>query len=73
MKKKRISSKNSRGLPPMTQNQVERAALDDPNALPLSAADLKRMRRTPRIKAIRRALGLTQEEFAARSLTTSPR
>jgi len=32
----------------------------------LSAADLKRMKRTPQVKVIRRALGLTQEEFSAR-------
>ncbi|MBY0448064.1 MAG: helix-turn-helix domain-containing protein, partial [Hyphomonadaceae bacterium] len=37
--------------------------LDD---LPLSDADLARMRRMPRVKIIRRALGLTQEEFAQR-------
>jgi putative transcriptional regulator len=33
---------------------------------PLSDSDLKRMRRTPQVKIIRRALELTQEEFAAR-------
>ena len=38
----------------------------DPTDRPLSAADLKRMKRTPQMKIIRRALGLTQEEFAAR-------
>jgi putative transcriptional regulator len=32
---------------------------------PLSDADLGRMKQTPRVKIIRRALGLTQEEFAA--------
>jgi DNA-binding transcriptional regulator YiaG len=36
------------------------------DAQPLTDADLKRMRRTPRAKIIRRALDLTQEEFAAR-------
>ena len=50
----------------MTQNQIERAALADPDALPLTADDLARMRRTPRVKIIRRALGLTQEEFSSR-------
>jgi putative transcriptional regulator len=40
----------------MTAAAVERAAL----------ADTKRMKRTPRAKIIRRALGMTQEEFAAR-------
>ena len=38
----------------------------DPDAQPLTEIDLKRMRRTPRVKIIRRALELTQEEFAAR-------
>lgn len=39
---------------------------DDPGDCPLSASDLKRMQRTPQVKIIRRALGLTQEEFSAR-------
>ncbi|HUA18271.1 MAG TPA: helix-turn-helix domain-containing protein [Bryobacteraceae bacterium] len=38
----------------------------DPDARPLTEADLKRMKRTPQAKIIRRALELTQEEFAAR-------
>lgn len=50
----------------MTQNAIERAALSDPDAQPLGAAELKRRKRTPQAKIIRRALGLTQEEFAAR-------
>jgi putative transcriptional regulator len=66
MSTKRIFSKNRKGIRPMTPSTVERAALADPDALPLTAADLKRMKRTPRIKIIRRALGLTQEEFSAR-------
>ena len=33
---------------------------------PLSDADLKRMKRVPQAKIIRRALQLTQEEFAAK-------
>jgi len=50
----------------MTQRAIERAALADPDAQPLSNADFQRMKRTPQVKIIRRALGLTQEEFAAR-------
>jgi len=50
----------------MTQSAIERAALADPDARPLTPADLKRMKRTPQIKVIRRALGLTQGEFATR-------
>jgi len=37
----------------------------DPNNRPLTDGDLKRMKRTPQVKIIRRALKLTQEEFAA--------
>lgn len=66
MSTKRISSTNRRGLRPMRPSAFERAALADPDARPLAPADLKRMKRTPQIKVIRRALGLTQEEFAAR-------
>jgi putative transcriptional regulator len=66
MNTKRISSKNRKGIRPMTPSAVERAALADPDARPLTPANLKRMRRTPQIKVIRRALGLTQGEFAAR-------
>ena len=43
-----------------------RAALDDPDEQPLTEADFARMKRTPQVKLIRRALDLTQEEFAAR-------
>jgi putative transcriptional regulator len=50
----------------MTRGAAYRAAAADPDAQPLSAADLKRMKRTPQAKIIRRALGITQEEFAAR-------
>lgn len=50
----------------MTPEAVERAALADRDAQPLTVSDLKRMKRTPQAKIIRRALELTQEEFAAR-------
>jgi putative transcriptional regulator len=42
------------------------AALSDPDAQPLTEEDLKRMKRTPRVKIIRRVLKLSQEEFAAK-------
>lgn len=51
---------------PMTSEEVEEAARTDPDAQPLTREDLRRMPRTPRAKVIRRALGLTQEEFAER-------
>jgi putative transcriptional regulator len=50
----------------MTEQQVEKAARSDPDARPLSSADLSKLKRTPRAKVIRRALSLTQEEFSRR-------
>ncbi len=50
----------------MTGEAIERAARADRDTQPLTEIDLKRMRRTPQAKIIRRALDLTQEEFAAR-------
>jgi len=51
---------------PMTPEEVEEAARADPDARPMTAEQLAKARRIPRIKTLRRALGLTQEEFAAR-------
>ena len=51
---------------PMTAAEIERAARSDRDAQPLTETDLKRMKRTPQAKIIRRALELTQEEFAIR-------
>jgi putative transcriptional regulator len=50
----------------MSPDAVERAARADRDAQPLAEADIKRMKRTPQTKIIRRALELTQEEFALR-------
>ena len=50
----------------MTGAQIHEAALADPDAQPLTPERLTGMKQTPRLKIIRRALGLTQEEFAAR-------
>jgi putative transcriptional regulator len=50
----------------MTEAQRHQAALNDPDARPLSEEDLTRMKRTPQARIIRRALGLSQEDFAAR-------
>jgi putative transcriptional regulator len=50
----------------MTLRAIEEAARADRDAQPLSDGDLKRMRRTPQVKVIRRALELTQEEFSSR-------
>lgn len=50
----------------MTAKQRQRSATSDADALPLTDEDFKRMKRTPRAKIIRRALGLTQQEFSTR-------
>lgn len=50
----------------MSEKEILAAALSDPDAKPFSRAQLARMKHTPRAKLIRRVLGLTQEEFAAR-------
>ena len=50
----------------MTDKDRHAAALADPDAQPLSKEDFARMKRTPQVKIIRRALGLSQDDFAAR-------
>jgi putative transcriptional regulator len=50
----------------MSEAERHDAALRDPDAQPLSPERMARMRRTPQVRIIRRALGLSQEEFATR-------
>ena len=50
----------------MSEAEKHAAALSDPDNRPLTEEDMNRMKRTPRAKIIRRALGLSQEDFAAR-------
>jgi putative transcriptional regulator len=50
----------------LTDAEIHAAALADPDAPPLTEERLATLRRVPRAKSIRRALGLSQEEFAAR-------
>lgn len=49
-----------------TDAQRLAAALADPDAQPLTDADMARMKRTPRVRIVRRALGLSQEDFSRR-------
>jgi putative transcriptional regulator len=51
---------------PMTEAQVKAAANADSDAGPMTAEELRRARRVPRVKTLRRAPGCTQEEFAIR-------
>ncbi len=53
-------------LDAMTEAERHAAAMNDPDAKPLTPEDFKRMKRTPQVKVIRRALDLSQEEFAER-------
>lgn len=48
-----------------TTSKGKKAAYDPDNA-PLTSADFARMKRVPRTRSLRRALALTQEEFADR-------
>jgi putative transcriptional regulator len=48
----------------LTEEEIYQAALSDPDAQPLTDADIKRMKRTPQVKVIRRAFRMSQEEFA---------
>jgi len=55
-----------RPIRPMTKEESHAAAFADPDARPLTPEEMKRAKPTPRAKIIRRALRLTQEEFATR-------
>ncbi len=53
-------------LEAMTEEEKHEAALSDPDAQPQTQERLAGMKRTPQVKIVRRALGLSQEEFAVR-------
>ena len=57
-----------RPMRPMSEAEISAAAAADPDARPMTPEQLVAARRVPRIKTLRRALGLTQEDFAARYL-----
>jgi len=50
----------------MSEAEIESAPLPDPDAQPPTESHMARLPRIPRAKTLRRALGLTQEEFATR-------
>ncbi len=57
---------NWAALRAMTDEEIEAAALADPDNPPLTPERQARLRPVPQVKVMRRALHLTQEEFAAR-------
>ncbi len=50
----------------MTEEEIMRAALADPDAQPITEENFHLLKRVPRIKTLRRALDLSLEEFAER-------
>ena len=52
-------------MKPITE-EIRAAANADPDARSFTPEELAKARRVPRVRILRRALGLTQEEFAAR-------
>jgi putative transcriptional regulator len=52
-------------LPRRSDAAITAAALSDPNNKPRTPQREKKLRRIPQVKVMRKALGLTQEEFAA--------
>jgi putative transcriptional regulator len=50
----------------MTEEEINAVALTDPDNPPRTPEMQKRLKRVPQVKVMRRALKLTQEEFAAR-------
>jgi putative transcriptional regulator len=53
-------------LPRLSEDEINAAALTDPDNPPRTPEREKHLKRVPQVKVMRRALRLTQEEFAAR-------
>jgi putative transcriptional regulator len=48
----------------LTEQEIESAALSDPDNLPLTDAEIKQLKPVPNLKAIRTTLHMTQEQFS---------
>src|SRR6266567_6726753 len=59
-----LSAEERARLDAMTDEEVEAAALADPDAQPLTEEQLARCERVPDVKAIRERLRLSQRQFA---------
>jgi len=53
-------------LPQLTEEEINAAALSDPDNPPWTPERQARLKRVPQVKVMRRVLGLTQEEFSTR-------
>ena len=60
----RLSKSQAQRLDSMRDEEIEQAALSDPDNPPLTDEELAAFERVPDTKAIRKALRLTQREFA---------
>src|SRR5262245_42223970 len=56
---------NSRSVDAMTEAERHAAAMADPDARPMTDEEWARARRVPQVSVIRRALKLSQQQFAA--------
>jgi putative transcriptional regulator len=63
---KKLSKTDWHAFDAMSEAERHRAAVSDPDAPPATKAQLARARRVPTVRALRKKLNLTQEEFAAR-------
>ena len=63
---KRPPKTDWRAFDAMSDEERHLAALSDTDAAPATEAQLQRARRMPSVRALRKKLNLTQEEFAAR-------
>jgi len=50
----------------LTEDEINAAALADPDNPPITPERQARLKRVPQVKVMRRSLGLTQEAFSAR-------
>ena len=55
-----------RAFDAVSEEERHQAALSDPDCPPATKAQLARARRVPTVRALRKKLNLTQEEFATR-------
>jgi putative transcriptional regulator len=55
-----------RAFDAMSEEERHEAALSDPDCPPAAKTQLARARRVPSVRALRKKLNMTQEEFAAR-------
>ena len=55
-----------RAFDAMSEEARHQAALSDPNCPPATKSQLARARRVPTVRALRKKLNMTQEEFAKR-------